>query len=148
MPIFDDVKRGKISTLKCPPLIFSTDSRLSPYWTLTDQHQYIDINIGRGKKQNEISALVLAIAISTHTHTQSTQTQTHKHTKLYLYNQPTVGIWQVWRFQVDSSCKKPWVVFVILFAVSTTIKIIFFPSLLAHWLQLGCSEQIISHCAQ
>ena len=33
MPIFDDVRRGKLSTLKCPPLIFSTNSRLSPQWS-------------------------------------------------------------------------------------------------------------------
>ena len=30
MPIFEDIRRGKLSTLKCPPLIFSTYSRLSP----------------------------------------------------------------------------------------------------------------------
>ena len=78
--------------------------------------------------------------------TQSTQRQTHINTKNYLYNQPTIGIWQVLRFQVDSSGKKVWVVFVIIFSLSTTVNMTSSPSLLANGCQIGCSEQVISQC--
>ena len=47
---------------------------------------------------------------------------------------------------MDSPGKKVLVVFVILFALSTTVNMTLSPSLLANGRQLGCSEPVISHC--